>query len=101
MFSPVCFTNFFNKFWAFEKESELVIGPKQAFFQFASWKRNHNKDSLKKFVDSEFEIGKNLSKTLETSRILNNKFCHYKSLLRQVVVKAIANLQEKNKYYTN
>jgi hypothetical protein len=30
------------------------------FSQFASWKRNHNEYSLKKFVDSEFEIGESI-----------------------------------------
>ena len=35
MFSPICFTNFFNKIfsvWAVEKENNLLIGPKQVFF---------------------------------------------------------------------
>ena len=30
------------------------------FSQFASWKRNYNKYLLKKFVDSEFEIGESI-----------------------------------------
>ena len=30
------------------------------FSQFASWKKNHNKYSLKFFVDSEFEIGETI-----------------------------------------
>ena len=58
--SPIWFTNFFHEFlsvWAVGKGNKLLIGPKQIFFsQFDSWKRNQNKYSLKKFVDSEFEI---------------------------------------------
>ena len=52
IFSPICFTNFFNEFisvWAIEKENKLLIGQKQFFSQFASWKRNHHKYSLKWF----------------------------------------------------
>ena len=34
----------------------IRICTKQGFSQFASWKRNHNKYSSKKFVNSEFGI---------------------------------------------
>ena len=54
MFSPICFTYFFNKFlsvWAFEKENTLLILPKLSFFsQFVIWKRNHNKYLSKNFL---------------------------------------------------
>ena len=56
------FTNLLHEFfpaWAVEKENKLLIGPKIVFSQFQSWKRNHNKSSLKRFVDFEFEIGEN------------------------------------------
>ena len=40
------------------KRKQTSYWSKVVFFsQFVSWKRNHNKYSLKKFVDSEFEIG--------------------------------------------
>ena len=55
---------FFHEFFSVgtvEKENRLLIGSKQVFFsQFDSWKRNHNKHSLKKFVDLEFEIGESI-----------------------------------------
>ena len=49
---------FFTKVWAVEKENNasIAIAPNQFFSQFASWKRNHNKCSLKEFVESEFVI---------------------------------------------
>ena len=45
-------TEFFSV-WAVEKE--LLIGRKQVFSEFASWKWNHNRYLLKKFADTEFE----------------------------------------------
>ena len=57
-----CFHQFVSRIFStnfsqFEKESKLLIGPKQGFFsQCASWKRKYNKYSLKKIVDSEFKI---------------------------------------------
>ena len=53
--SPICFTNFFSQFFSMLFFQFLLL--QNIFFQFASWKRNHNKYSLKKFVDSEFVIG--------------------------------------------
>ena len=40
---------------AFSKNTNFTFD--LVFSQFASWKRNHNKNSLKKFVDLKFEIG--------------------------------------------
>ena len=65
MSSPIYFLNFFFKFfsiWVVEKEKKLPICPKQfTFSQFASWKRDQNKYSLKKlYVFSKFEIGDSL-----------------------------------------
>ena len=56
MFSPICFTNF-SQFEQLKKK--LLIGPKQVlFFSVCQLKKkNHNKYSSKKFVDSEFYIG--------------------------------------------
>ena len=62
-FSPICFKNFFHDFfsvWADEKENKLVIGPRQYFSQFATWEKNHNKNSLTKFLNSEFKVGKTI-----------------------------------------
>ena len=42
MFSPICFTNF-SQFERLKRENKLLICPKQYHYQFASWKRNHNK----------------------------------------------------------
>ena len=44
--------------WTVEKENNSLLVQNRVFFpQFTSWKINHNKYSLKKIVDSEFEIG--------------------------------------------
>ena len=62
-FIPRIFTTKLSQFelvWAVEKENKLLIGPKQFFSQFASWKRKNNKYSLKNFVDMEFEIGETI-----------------------------------------
>ena len=61
-----CFTILFHKFSQFwhlhekRKQTYLVLVQKSFFSQFVSWNRNYNKYSLNKFVDSEFEIGKNI-----------------------------------------
>ena len=55
MFSPICFTNFFNEFisaWAIEKRKRL-------FFLFVIWKRKHNKYLLKN-PDSVFKTGETI-----------------------------------------
>ena len=60
------FTNCFHEFSQFEQLKTKIkfLMVKNRFFfslsQFGSWKRNHNKYSLKKFVDSEFEIGETI-----------------------------------------
>ena len=66
IFSRIFFPIIFLSLTTWKK---LLIGSKQFFYsQFDSWKRNHNKYSLKKFVDSEFEIGENyLMNSLLTS----------------------------------
>ena len=66
--SPIWFTIFVHEFfsvWAAEIENIFLIVPKQFLYQFACWKRNHNKHSLKKFVDSRFEIGETIVSTLK------------------------------------
>ena len=61
MLSLICFTNFstnFSKFEQLKKKKKILELILDSFFsQFASWKRNHNKNLLKKFVDLKFEIG--------------------------------------------
>ena len=44
--SPICFRKFFSV-WAVEKPNTFIIGPKQVFSQFSSWKRNLSKISSK------------------------------------------------------
>ena len=58
------FTNLFHEFfpriflsW---NRKQTSYWSKTVFSQFAGWKRNHIKYSLKKFVDSEFEIGETI-----------------------------------------
>ena len=60
-FVPPNFVHEFFSVWAVEKGNKFLFVPKQFFCsQFASWKRNHDKYSLEKFVDSEFEIGETI-----------------------------------------
>ena len=62
------FTNLFHWFflWIFLslgswKRKQISYCSKTVFFsQFVLWKRNHNKYSLKKIVESEFEIGETI-----------------------------------------
>ena len=59
MFSPIWFTNFVHEYFsvcAVEKENQYLIGPKHFFLSL----RNHNKHSLKKIVDTAFEIGETI-----------------------------------------
>ena len=58
MYSPICFTNFSQAEQLKKKTNFLLV--QNSFFSVCSWKRNHNKYSLKKFVDSEFESGENI-----------------------------------------
>ena len=55
--SPIFSTNF-PKFEQLKKKKALLLV--QVFSQFATWKRNHSKSSLKKIVDLEFEIGETI-----------------------------------------
>ena len=79
MFSPICFTNFFNEFfsvWAVEKGSKLLIGPKKVVF-FSVWQLK-KKSFVKKFVDLELEIGETiwwiLHKTANMWKIVSYMF---------------------------
>ena len=60
MFSPICFTNFFHEFSQFEqleKKTNFFFGPKQFFFLSLPVEKEIIKMFVKKFVDSEFQIG--------------------------------------------
>jgi hypothetical protein len=50
----------FALFEQLKKKTNFLLVQNSFFSQFASRKRNHNKFSLKKFVDSKFEIGENI-----------------------------------------
>ena len=74
MFSPICFTNFFHEFssvWAVEKENKLV--PSRFFSQYASWKRNHNRYSLKK----RFRLFRQSFSNSESKNSLTNNYYHF------------------------
>ena len=46
-----CWQNGHSKLGTTRKIKEIIIGPRQFFSQFASWKRNHYQYFLKNFVD--------------------------------------------------
>ena len=104
MFSPICFTNFFHKFFsvrAVEKENKLLIGSKQVFFsQFDSWKRNHNKYWLKHFVYLEFEIGESIWWTTPWSEESKKIFTGFKSRWIMPWLKVIYTKYSKHWPYT-
>ena len=51
------FSTKFSQFERWKKKTNFILVQIRFFGQFSSWKRNHYKHLLKKFVDSEFEIG--------------------------------------------
>ena len=56
MFSPICFTNFFQEFFsvrAVEKEKKLLIGQNRFVLSLPV-----EKEIMEKFVHNEFKIGK-------------------------------------------
>ena len=86
--SSDAFTNLFHELfpqifsvWAVEKENKILIGPKQFFSQFASWKRNHNRYSLNR--KSNFEISETIwwIRTLLPNETDSFKFINLEFLL--------------------
>ena len=51
------FHQFFSQFFFYEIFS---VGAKHFFSQIASWKRSHDKYSIKELIDSEFKIGETI-----------------------------------------
>ena len=58
-FVSPAFSKNHSQFEQLKKKTNFLLVQNRSFSRFASWKRNLNKYSFKKNLDSEFEIGEN------------------------------------------